>query len=127
MESIFRKMKELTLRPVEEPSSPPRKPSHQGGSSSEARKSGDSLYPTVRLRKKSDLMVEERQEGRRASHSTPPHEAGDTRERDQGEEMLFLPVDVDLENMKDWSLKESNGERAVLVKVNHRSLAVFRY
>ena len=125
METIFKKMQELTVRLVDEASSPPRKP-HQGGSSSGARDVGDILYPTVRLRKKSDLMVEERGEGRRASQNTPTPVASEARERDQGEETLFLPVDVDLENLKDWNLKDSVGEKAVLVKVNHRSIAVFR-
>ena len=79
------------------------------------------------MRSKAGLGEEERQEEgrRRRNNQTPeqPIKQGQLEE----EERVFLPAEVEVGGLRDCAREEDSGEKAALVEVNNRSLAVFKF
>ena len=77
------------------------------------------------VRNKFDLGDDEKQEEgrRRLSHRTPEKVEDDHK-------MLFLPVDLEVATLRDWSEQQSEqteGLKGALVEVNRQGVAVFRF
>ena len=41
---------------------------------------------------------------------------------EEEEDLIFLPVSLELDNLKDWAVAGSEGERGALVEVNNRQV-----
>ena len=97
------------------------------GSPGEGQGQGQGRLGKRGVRSKAGLQEEERQEEgrRRRNNQTPeqPMKKVDVEE----EERVFLPAEVEVEGLRDWAREEGSGEKAALVEVNNRSLAVFKF
>ena len=79
------------------------------------------------VRSKAGLGEEERQEeGRRRRNNQTPEQPIKKVELEE-EERVFLPAEVEVDGLRDWAREEGSGEKAALVEVNNRSLAVFKF
>ena len=84
-------------------------------------------------RRKEELLVGERQEEgrRRLSQCTPSALEGNfpsaLNQPDFEWERVYLPVNVEEGDLRDWASKESRGRKAELVEANGEQLAVFKY
>ena len=94
-------------------------------SSDQGRLSGPGEARGGGLRRKEELVVEERQEEgrRRHSHRTPPPSSPPPEDS-----LVFLPVEVRPEELRDWAVggAAGAGAGAALVEANGERLAVFR-
>ena len=42
--------------------------------------------------------------------------------KDEEDDLIFLPVSVDLDKLRDWALPGSDGEKGALVEVNNQQV-----
>ena len=47
---------------------------------------------------------------------------GETPEAKEEDDLIFLPVSLELDNLKDWAVPGSEGERGALVDLNNRQV-----
>ena len=46
----------------------------------------------------------------------------EAREEEEEERLVFLPVSLELDNLKDWAVPGSEGDKGALVEVNNRKV-----
>ena len=50
----------------------------------------------------------------------------EAREEEEEERLVFLPVSLELDNLKDWAVPGSEGDKGTLVEVNNKKVLEFK-